>query len=76
MYVKVKVITSAPKEKIERKSANFYNISVKEKSKMNLANNRICEIIAFLFKVSRKSVKIVKGHQRPSKILSVNLLNN
>ena len=76
MYIKVRVITSATREKIEKRLDNCYYISVKEKPKMNLANNRVCEMISSFFEVSRKSVKIISGHQRPSKILSVNLPNN
>ncbi len=74
MYIKVKVITSANKEKIEKKSDDYYIISVKEKAKMNLANNRVREIISSLFEVSFKSVRIISGHQSSSKILSIRLL--
>ncbi len=72
MYVKVKVITSAKIEKIEKKSEDQYIISVKEKAQRNLANNRVCEIIASLFKISRKSVYIISGHQKHNKILLIN----
>ncbi len=73
MYIKVKVITSASKEKIEKKSDDHYIISVREKAQMNLANNRVREIIASLFEVSFKSVRIINGHQSSSKILSIRL---
>lgn len=72
MYVKVKVITSAKKEKIEKKSKDQYIISVKEKAQRNLANNKVCEIIASLFEIPRKSVYIISGHQKQSKILLIN----
>ncbi len=73
MYIKVKVIASANKEKVEKKSDDYYIISVKEKAQRNLANNRIREIISSLFTVSLKSVRIINGHQNSSKILSIRL---
>lgn len=73
MYIKVRVTASAKKEIIQKKSDNHFIISVKEKAERNMANKRICEIIASVFNVSVKSVRIINGHQSPSKILSVNL---
>jgi len=71
MFIKVKVQAGARKEKIEKKSDDHFIISVKEPAERNLANNRICEIIALNFNVPRKAVRIINGHQSPSKILSV-----
>jgi len=73
MYVKVKVTASAKKEKVEKKSEDHYLIWVKEKAERNMANNRVCQIMASLFKISRQAVRIINGHQSPSKILSVNI---
>lgn len=72
MYIKVRVMAGARKEKIEKKYEDTYHISVKEKAQMNLVNNRVCQIIASLYDISIKSVRIIKGHQSPSKILSIN----
>lgn len=73
MYIKVRVTDGAKKEKVEKKSEDHYIISVKEKAERNMANNRICEIIATLESISIKSVRIINGHHSSSKILSVNL---
>ena len=73
MYIKVKVEAGAKKEKIEKKSENNFLIKVKEPAERNLANVRIREIIAFIYGVNSKSVRIISGHQSPSKILSVNI---
>ena len=75
MYVRVKVITAAKKEEIKKKK-DAYIICVKEKAERNLANRRICLIIAKLYNVSVKNVRIVGGHQNTSKILSINLPEN
>jgi len=73
MFIKVRVVAGARKEKIDKKSDNHFMISVKEPAERNLANNRICEIIALNFNVPRSAVRIINGHQSPSKILSVNI---
>ena len=71
MYIKIKVEAGMKKEKIEKKSENRYFIFVKEPAERNLANKRICEIIASIYKVNIKAVRIISGHQSSSKILSV-----
>lgn len=71
MYIKIRVIPSSKKEKVDKKSDNHYIINVREKAERNLANNRVCEIVASLYAVSRSSVRIISGHQSSSKILSI-----
>jgi len=73
MYVKVKVESGAKKEEIKKKSNVSYVISVKEKAERNMANKRVCALMASLFDVSVRNVRIVNGHQSPSKMLSINL---
>lgn len=76
MYIKVKVIASAKKEILTKKSKDSYVISVKEKAERNMANKRVCEIIAALFDVSIKNIRIVNGHHNPTKMLSINFPEN
>jgi len=71
MYVKVKVQAGAKREVIMQKSKDSYTISVKEPAERNQANKRVCEIMASLFNISVKSIRIISGHQSPSKILSI-----
>lgn len=73
MYIKVKVQACAKKEIVTKKSDNAYHISVKEPAERNLANARVREIVASIYKVNMKSVRIISGHQSPSKILSLNI---
>lgn len=73
MYIKVRVNAGAKKEMVTKKSENSYILNVKEKAERNMANRRVCEIIASIYKLPIKSVRIINGHQSPSKILSVNL---
>lgn len=74
MYIKVRVLAGAKREKVDKKADDHYIISVKEPAERNLANKRICEIIASLYNISPKQVRIISGHQSPSKILSVKVV--
>ena len=71
MYIKVKVVASSKKEELQKKSEDSFYVWVKEPAERNLANKRVCEIIAREFKVFSKSIRIVSGHHSPSKILSI-----
>ncbi len=71
MYVRVRVVAGAKKEKVERVREDHFDIAVKEPAERNLANGRVREIIADAFGVSVSSVRIVSGHHSPSKIMSV-----
>jgi len=76
MYIKIRVQAGAKKELLFKKSSDTYNISVKEKAERNMANKRVIEIIANLFNIPVKNIKIISGHQSPSKILSINFPEN
>jgi uncharacterized protein YggU (UPF0235/DUF167 family) len=71
MYIKVRVIAGAKKEKFKQVSGTHVEISVKEKAEQNLANRRIIELIASYFKLPAKQIRIISGHRSPSKILSL-----
>lgn len=72
MYIKVKVKTGARKEEVQKINDEHYTISVKEEAVRNMANIRICEIIASLFQVPNGAVRIINGHHSPSKLISIN----
>lgn len=71
MYIKVKVITEARKEKIVKKTKDHFDISVKEPAERNMANKRVLELVRDYFKVYNGDVRIVSGHHSPSKIISL-----
>ena len=73
MYIKVKVITGAKKEKIFKKSKDHFDISVKEPAERNVANKRIVELVREYFKVYNGDIRIVSGHHSPSKIISLDI---
>ena len=71
MYVRVRVTPGAKKEKILKKNALEYDISVREKAERNLANGRVCELMAREFKVPLQAVRIVNGHRSHTKLLRI-----
>lgn len=75
MYIKVKVTAGAKKEEIKKKNIDTYYLSVKEPAERNLANKRVCGIMAEFFEISVKNIRIISGHQNSSKILSINFPN-
>ncbi|MFT5280694.1 MAG: hypothetical protein ACI9AR_000122 [Flavobacteriaceae bacterium] len=71
MYLRVKVVTKAKKEYIERMSVDEYLVSVKELAERNLANKRILELLAGEIGVLPANLRIVKGHHFSSKLVEV-----
>lgn len=71
MYIKVKVTAGVKKEIVEKIKDDEYRVWVKEKAERNMANNRVRELIAREYSIPIGKVKIISGHQSPSKILSL-----
>lgn len=73
MYVKVNVIPGARKESFTEKKPGYFDAKVKEKAERNMANTRVVELVAEFYRVSTNKVRIINGHQHPSKMLSVDV---
>lgn len=71
MYVKARVAAGAKREEFSRDSDTHFTIAVREKAERNAANTRVRELIARHFGVPAGKVRIVNGHQSPSKLLDV-----
>ena len=71
MYIKVRVTAGAKKETVTQVSKSSYKLTVKEPAERNLANARVLELMALTLQVPKAKVKIINGHQSPSKMLSV-----
>jgi uncharacterized protein YggU (UPF0235/DUF167 family) len=71
MYIHVLVTARAKKESFDKKNDDHFEISVKEKAERNMANNRVLELVALHFKISKNKIRIVNGHRHPSKLLVV-----
>ena len=70
-YIHVKVLAGMKKESLKLKKKDHFEISVKEKAERNMANDKVLELIAQYFEVSKNKVRIVNGHHHPSKLLVI-----
>ena len=73
MYIKVRAFPNSKKESIQKITEDKFEIKVREKAQMNMANKRIIELVAQYFDLPVGKVRILNGHQSPSKLLSVDL---
>ncbi len=73
MYIKVKVRAGAKAESFRQTRPDHFEISVRQKAERNMANERIIELIARHFHLSRGKIRLVNGHHSPSKMLSVDV---
>ncbi len=73
MYIRVKAVPGAKKEKVEKETSDVYRIEVKEPATENLANSRVRQLLARSLGLKEKQVKLVSGHQRPNKKFEVSL---
>lgn len=67
MLLSVKVTAGAKKEAVQEDSKGRLLVFVKEKAERGDANTRVREIFAKRFRVPLKAVRIVAGHQKPTK---------
>lgn len=73
MYIHAKVIADAKKEDLKKLKKDHFAISVKEPAERNMANKRVVELLANYFKLLPNQVRIINGHQSPSKLLVVDI---
>jgi uncharacterized protein YggU (UPF0235/DUF167 family) len=66
-YIKVKAHPNAKKELVVKKTADSFEIWVKEKAEQGRANDRIQELMALELGISKKQLKLVSGSMSPAK---------
>ncbi len=69
MYIKVRVITDAPKEVIQKNEDGIIEMYIREPAERNLANKKVLEIIRNMY--PHQAVRMIKGHHSPSKMILV-----
>ena len=70
MYLKIKVVPNAKKERYEKVKDDEYRVWVTAPAENNAANTHVLSIISALYPGT--SIRIVSGHHSPSKIVSIN----
>lgn len=71
MLIKVKVFPKSKKQEVIKKSADSFEVKVKEKPIAGLANKRVCELLAEHFGVLSGCVKLKKGARQRNKIFEI-----
>lgn len=71
MYLKVIAHPGAKKEVVLKKKENYFEVRVKEPAERNLANDRIKIVLAEMYTVNPKLVKLISGHHSSRKIFSL-----
>jgi len=69
MYIKVRVITDAPKEVIQKVEDDLIEMYIREPAERNLANKKVLEIIRGMY--PNMPVRMINGHHSPSKLILV-----
>ena len=75
MYIKVRVFASSKREEFKKISSTHFEARVKEKAERNMANKKVVELTRKHFGATG-DVRIINGHHSPSKILSVDGIEN
>ena len=69
--VRVKVLAGARKESLQIGARGGFLVTVKDKPVQNRANERVRELVARHFHVPPSAVRLITGHHRRNKQLSV-----
>ena len=70
MYIRVRVKTNAKRENVKKILDDLFEIEVKEKPKMNLANLRVVALMARELGIPTTKLRIIAGHHHSSKIIA------
>lgn len=70
-YVRVKATPGAKKEYIERLGDDAYSIFVREPPSGGMANKRITQIVAVLYDVEVRRVRLETGHSGRNKLFAI-----
>jgi uncharacterized protein YggU (UPF0235/DUF167 family) len=70
-FLRVHVVPSSKREIVIDRGEGKYDIAVRQPAARNLANARVRELVAGMYKVSIGKVRIYTGHHSPGKIVIV-----
>jgi uncharacterized protein YggU (UPF0235/DUF167 family) len=69
MYIKVRVVTDAPKEVVQTNEDGIIEMYLREPAERNLANKRAMEIVRIMH--PGRIARMIKGHRAPSKTIEL-----
>ncbi len=73
MLIKVKVFPGSKKNKIVDKSADSFEVHVKEEAERGLATKAVFGLLASHFKLTPGSIKLIKGARSKNKIFEIKI---
>ncbi len=73
MLIKVKVFPGSKKGKIVSKSADSFEVYVKEKPERGLATKAVFGMLSSHFKLELGSIKLIKGARSKNKIFEIKI---
>lgn len=71
MLIKAKVFPNSSKEEIIKKSEDSFEIKVKEKPVMGLANRGVVKALSSYFKIPESRIRLIKGFKERNKIFEI-----
>ncbi|MDO8493695.1 MAG: DUF167 domain-containing protein [bacterium] len=71
MYIKVRVYPGAKKERFKKNKEDSFEVDVREKAEMNMANKRVVALLAENLNFPINKIRLVSGHHSPSKIFNI-----
>ena len=71
MLIKVKVFPDSKEESITKKSEDSFEISVREKPIMGLANKAVISALSSYFGVSASGIRLIKGFRERNKVFEI-----
>jgi uncharacterized protein len=71
MLIKVKVFPEEKEPEIIKKSADSFDVKVKEKPQMGQANEAVISLLAYYFEIPRHKIRLIKGGKERNKIFEI-----
>ncbi|MDO8639606.1 MAG: DUF167 domain-containing protein [bacterium] len=71
MLIKVKVFPDTKEEGVIEKSKDSFEVRVKEKPVMGLANKRTIQLLSYYFEIPESKIRLIKGFRERNKIFEV-----
>ena len=71
MLIKVKAFPSSKKEEIIKKSEDSFEVKVRERPIMGMANRAAAKTLAFYLKLPESKIRLVKGFKERNKIFEI-----
>jgi len=73
MLIKAKIFPNSRKEEVIKKSEDSFEIKVKEKPVMGLANRGATKILSSYFKIPKSKIRLIRGFKKRNKIFEIKI---